>query len=240
MLQGVWEEFSVSSDFEIVATTESSWQAARDLDQHTLLDEAADRVVAGHLHFLKKIIGWRPGPDALDLGAGSGHTTQAFRKYGVDMTASEHTDAGIDLLKELNPGMPVQKISMADYHRLGKHSLIFARELYPITRVNAFAEQRAMVDRLVDSLSPGGVLLIVGSDVYRPHCMDYHGMVREFKSDERLSRVYGPYLEPIIIRSLLSMNMVVLSITHLLLYPFTLWKRRSGWAAAYVVAFVRR
>lgn len=230
----------MTSNFETMAATESAWQAARDLAEHTLMDDAAERVVAGHLHFLRKVIGWRPGPNALDLGAGSGHTTRAFRKLGVEMIASEHTDAGIELLRELNPGMQIKKISMADYHQPGMHSLIFARELYPITRVNAFAEQRAMLGRLIDSLAPGGVLLIVGSDAAAPDCMDYEGMLKEFRLDRRISRVFGPYLEPLIIRKALAYNQFLLSMFQTLLYPLTIWKRRSGWVAAYVIAFVRR
>lgn len=230
----------MSSPFEAVATAESSWQAARDLHQHTLLDAAAERVVAGHVCFLKGIIGWRPAPDALDLGAGAGHTTRAFRKAGVDMSASEHTDTGVALLRELNPGMPIRKISIADYHQPDTHSLIFARELYPITRVSAFAEQRAMLDRLIDSLAPRGILLIIGSDAMAPECMDYQRMVDEFRADPRVRHVHGPYLEPILIRRQLSFNKFMLALSHFLLHPLTVWKRRSGWATTNVIAFERR
>lgn len=230
----------MTSNFETMAAAESAWQSARELAEHTLMEDAAERVVAGHMHFLREVIGWRPGSNALDLGAGSGHTTRAFRKLGVDMIASEHTDAGIELLKELNPGMQTQKISMADYHQPGMHSLIFARELYPITRVSAFAEQRAMLDRLIDSLAPGGVLLIVGSDAAAPDCMDYEGMLKAFRLDGRISGVFGPYLEPLIARKVLAYNRFLLSMVQTFSYPLTIWKRRRGWVATYVIAFVRR
>ena len=81
-------------------------------------------------------------------------------------------------------------------------------------------------------MNPFGVV-----DVMAPDCMDYRGMLDQFRSDRRLARVHGPYLEPILIRPLLSFNRFMLALSHWLVRPLAAWKRRSGWAATYVIAF---
>ncbi len=234
----------MKSAFDLAAAAHHSWQQAADtgsLASHTLMDAAAEQAVRAYLALLQGLLGWRNnGAPAIDLGAGSGHMTRTFRNVGIDMTAAERHDEGVDLLRRLNPDLPVCHADISSMHEPGRYGLIVAREIYPITRVAAFAEQHAMLGRLIDSLESGGVLLVAGSDACAPDCMDYQGMLRSFASDARVSRTAGPLIEPLVQRFPWTMHSrLACAALHALAAPLLAWKRRRGWVRINVIAFVR-
>ena len=234
----------MTSAFDKASSAQHNWHLsddAQNLAAHTLMDAAADRVTAGYLALLQGVLGWRNGAGAaLDLGAGAGHMTRAFRRAGIDMTAAEHSEQGIDLLRRHNPDMPVRQVDMVQFSEVAGYRLILAREVYPVTRVNAFTEQHAMMGRLIDSLVSGGVLLVTGSDTCKPHCMDYAGMVRAFGADARVGRAVGPLIEPLISKApALMRSPLTCAMAHIAIAPLVAWKRHKGWPATQVIAFVR-
>ena len=234
----------MKSAFDKASTAQHNWHLsddAQNLASHTLMDAAADRVTAGYLALLHGVLGWRNGVGAaLDLGAGAGHMTRAFRRAGIDMTAAEHSEQGIALLRRHNPDMPVRQADMAQFSEVAGYRLILAREVYPVTRVNAFTEQHAMMGRLIDSLVSGGVLLVTGSDTCKPHCMDYAGMVRVLGADARVGRAVGPLIEPLITKVPALMHApLTCALAHIAAAPLVAWKRHRGWPATQVIAFVR-
>ena len=234
----------MKSAFDTASSAHHNWHRnddAQNLAAHTLMDAAADRVTAGYLALLRGVLGWRnEAGAALDLGAGAGHMTRAFRRAGIDMTATEHSEEGIALLRRHNPGMPVRQADMAQFSEPGRYHLILAREVYPVTRVSAFTDQHAMMGRLIDSLVSGGVLLVSGSDTCKPHCMDYAGMKRAFSADARVGRAAGPFIEPLVSKMpALMRSPLTCAIAHTAAAPLVAWKRHQGWPATQVIAFVR-
>ena len=234
----------MKSAFETIATARHNWQAQTDpaiLASHTLLDTAAHNTVRAYLAVLGSIPSWQPaGLPAIDLGAGAGYMTRAFRAAGVDMTAAEHTDEGLALLRRLNPGLPVRQADIAQFHEPGRYGLIVAREIYPVTRVNAFTEQHAMLGRLIDSLASGGVLLLAGSSVHAPHCMHYTGMVRTLARDARVRHISGPLIEALVVKMPWIMCSPAACVAaHALAAPLVAWRRRRGWALIRLIAFVK-
>ena len=234
----------MKSAFDKAASAQHNWHLnddAQNLAAHTLMDAAAERVTAGYLALLHGVLGWRNGAGAaLDLGAGAGHMTRAFRRAGIDMTAAEHSEDGIALLRRHNPDMPVRQADMAQFSEPGGYRLILAREVYPVTRVNAFTEQHAMLGRLIGSLVSGGVLLVSGSDTCKPQCMDYAGMVRVFAADARVGRAAGPFIEPLMSKAHAFMHSpLTCAMAHIAAAPLVAWKRHRGWPATQVIAFVR-
>lgn len=229
------------SEFERIAGVGSKWQCGGNLSSHTLLQESADRSVHGYFALLKSVSGaeFLEGP-ALDFGSGAGHVARSFRRLGVDMVASEHTKEGMDLLRRENPELPVRELSIVAFHEPNRYALLVARELYPFTRVNAFSEQLACISRLIDSLRPRGVLLLIGSEAATPHCLDMDLLADTLRSDDRVSRLSGPWLEPLVVRA--SAWMKIGLMRHLLklaIRPYLVWKRTTNWTDIRVLIVVR-
>jgi SAM-dependent methyltransferase len=133
----------------------------------------------------------------LDLGAGAGYLAESLRQSGILMTASEWNDIGINLINDLNPKLPTRKIDVLAFSDPDAWDLIICREVYPFTRVNAFTDQLKIVASLIDSLRSGGVLVLTGSDVAYPHCMNWSLLIDVLKKDHRLSIVSGRHSEAI-------------------------------------------
>ena len=147
----------MKSKFDDWARARYPWHIAEDeqeLAGHTLVDAAADSVVAGYLALLHGALGWRNAAGrAIDLGAGAGYTTRAFQRAGIDMLATEHNEEGIALLRKHNPDMPVRLADMTNFLEPDTYGLIFAREVYAVTRVNAFSDQHAMLGQFKRQLA---------------------------------------------------------------------------------------
>ena len=231
------------SEFERMAANPANWQSGADLASHTLMGERAERTAHAYIALLKDVAG-APclAGSSIDLGAGAGHLVRAFRAAGVAMAASEHTAAGVALLQRENPELPVRQDSVAAFHEPGQHRLLVARELYPFTRLNAFTEQLASIGRLIDSLESGGALLLSGSDVAAPHCLDMHLLAHTLRRDARVKSVSGPWLEALLVRGgAMAGNVLWRKLSHAAVAPYAAWRQRYGkWAAIRTLAVVKR
>jgi len=178
------------------------WQKTRDWEAHSVGRAEADRIAAGYIRLLGKLnpAGKVAGKRGLGIGSGAGHLEAALAAHGFDMVASEWNEDGVCLLQLQNPDLKHRAVDLTSFDDTDAWDLIVCRELYPFTRTNAFSQQIEIVSRLLDALRPGGVLLIVGSDVSSPHCLDYQLLLREVRSDPRVAQAIGPVLESLLKR----------------------------------------
>ncbi len=180
----------------------SEWQSGSDWTPHTIARGEADRIARGYIGLLRLMgAGDRLGDKkAIGIGSGAGHLEAALAEFGIDVTASEWSEDGIRLIRSQNPSLKSLIVDLMSFHDIAAWDLILCRELYPFTRTNAFSQQYVIVSRLIDALRPGGVLILSGSTVSRPHCLDYKLMLRELRSDPRINETLGPILEPVVKR----------------------------------------
>ena len=208
--------------------------------------EDAANAAYHYLKFIRDICGWVPQPgktEGLDVGAGAGFFSAAFTELGIDMVATEWSDDGINLIHQENPQLATRKIDILTFHEPASKDFIFCRELYPFTRVNAFTDQYETVSRLIDSLKPGGVLVIVGSDVLWPHCADWKLLIHSFRADERLAFVSTRYLELLIRRRKFwgGGGGVGYWAAAAILWPFLAYKKRfHSWALISAMVFRKK
>lgn len=188
--------------------------------------------------------GWRPAAGqtaGLEIGAGAGYIAAAFGRHNIDMVASELSDAGLALIRRENPALKTRKLDLMEFDDACAWDLIFCRELYPFTRANAFSDQHQIVSRLIDALKPGGVLMLVGSDVLAPHCLDQPLLIGELRKDPRLACVSDRFLEPVVRRLLpRGIGKIAFKLASALLWPVVTYKRSKGWASIYVMAVRKR
>jgi len=178
----------------------------------------------------------------IDLGCGTGHVAMVFARLGLRMTASEYGEQAVKIVKSCNPQLEIEEIDMATFRRAEAFDLVFAREVYLFTRVNAYEQQAQVVSNVVDSLRPGGVFLLVGSDVSYPNCLEHDRIIDEFRRDSRIARVTDKYYESVLkhFRPLI-FGRASYQIVALLLAPLIAFRKRfRGWASIYVIAFVKR
>lgn len=197
----------------------AEWQSSGDWSAHTVTAGEAARLAAGYLRMLRAASGrgdWAAAR-GLGIGSGAGHIEAALATYGVDMAASEWNEEGLQLIAAQNPQLERCRVDLLDFSDCAAWDLIVCRELYPFTRTNAFSEQMEILSRLVDALRPGGVLLLVGSDVSYPHCMDYRLMRNCLREDARVERIVGPVLEFVVKRT---SGMPMTRVGYRILNPF--------------------
>ena len=221
------------------------WQAKKNNDWkiHTVEKDRAIRISSGYFNFLHVICGLNFKNNnllGLDIGSGAGYlASEVASKFNIKMTASEWNEDGVKLINKQNPHLATRLIDIMTFHEKDSWDFILCRELYPFTRVNSYSDQYEVVSRIIDSLKPNGVFLLVGSDVSHPHCMDYKLIRKNFQTDERIKMVTMPYLESIILRiykySYFGKLIYILSnkIGEII---FRLMKHRK-WAAIRVIAF---
>ena len=185
------------AQFEETARSGDAWQKSGEWAPHTVSREEAKRIAAGYIQVLRIATGRRDfkGRRGLGIGSGAGHLEAALATYGIHMVASEWNADGLRLIGTQSPELEQRQVDLLSFEDKNCWDLILCRELYPITRTNAFSQQMDVVFRLVDALRPGGVLLLVGSDVAYPHCMNYRLMLQYLKTDSRVARIFGPVLE---------------------------------------------
>ena len=173
------------------------WQKTADWTPHTLSRAEADRIVSGYLALIEAAApgALRPGCTGLGIGSGAGNVESAFAVRGFTMTASEWSDDGLGLIETHNPGLARRKVDLRSISDRNAWDLIVCRELYPFTREANYDEQMRILRSLVAALKPGGVLLVVGSDVAKPSCMDYARAFAALRADADVAEVYGPVLE---------------------------------------------
>ncbi len=181
--------------------------------------------------------------DGLDIGAGAGCIAAVLQSAStLRMTASEWNEDGLDLIHRENPALPVRLIDLTNFDDQQKWDFILCRELYPFTRVNSFTDQSEIVSRIVDSLKPGGVFLLVGSTASFPHCADYNLLAATFRKDGRIRSVSSIFLEAVLVRFtayrfLGRFGYVVANALARVLLPVLKGRK---WAAIGVIAFQKR
>lgn len=187
---------SLNSNLPEVERT-CDWQRTADWKPHTLSRAEADQIVAGYLALVEAAApgALRPGCTGLGIGSGAGNVEAAFAAHGFTMTASEWSDDGLDFIETQNPGLSRRKVDLRAIGDRNAWDLIVCRELYPFTREANYDEQMRILRSLVVALKPGGVLLVVGSDVAKPSCMDYARAFAALRADADVADVYGPVLE---------------------------------------------
>lgn len=178
----------------------------------------------------------------LDIGAGAGYLAAALRQQGVVMTASEWNDNGVHLINAQNSSLPTRLIDVLEFREPDAWDLIVCRELYPFTRTNAFSEQYRVISNLVDSLKPGGVLVLTGSDVFYPHCMDWRLLIKVMRTDVRLAVVSRRYSEAIGSRpASWKLGDFGYRLIDALLWPVVTFKKRfTSWADIGVIVFRKK
>lgn len=191
------------AQLEETARWGAEWQSAGDWSAHTVTGDEAAKLAAGYLGIMRAASGRKDwtGARGLGIGSGAGNIEAALAKFGIDMVASEWNEDGLRLIAAQNPQLERRQVDLLDFSDTADWDLILCRELYPFTRTNAFSEQMGILSRLVEALRPGGILLLIGSDVSHPHCMDYRLMRKCLKEDVRVEGIAGPVLEFVVKRT---------------------------------------
>jgi SAM-dependent methyltransferase len=174
-----------------------SWQRSRDWSSHTVDETAALKLVPAYLRLLRAVARRKYNRPirGLGIGSGAGYLEAAMTKHGIRMVASEWSEDGLQLIEAENPQLERRQVDLLDFADKDSWDLILCREVYLFTRTNAFSRQMEILSRLLDALAPGGILLLIGSDVAYPHCINYRLMCRCLRTDPRVAKIFGPVLE---------------------------------------------
>lgn len=235
--------------YKELANSEHSWQKSENiahmLFNHTVLYDYAEKATNGYIILLTKILKFalNKNNNCIDIGAGGGYIAKIFNQHGFNMKALEHTEDGVNLLKKLNPELRVIKGNIVDFLEPNTYDLIFSREVYTFTRINAFTEQCNTISNIIDNLKPSGVFLLVASDVGRPHCMQHDNIIKIFRKDKRIKTVTRKYHEllfkskiNILIRGKFSAYLL-----EIIFYPvFRFLEYFNKWAMIHIIAFVKK
>ena len=201
-------------------------------------------MVDSYLVLLYKIIGFNLASNnkCIDVGCGAGYIAGAFNRVKINMDALEYSDDAIKILKENNSSLNIIQGDMLKFKEDNKYDLIFSREVYLITRVNSFTEQYQVISNMIDSLKPGGVFMLVGSDISFPHCMDYNLMINIYRKDDRLCLVSEKYYE-VIFNKLHKyiFNKLSYKVLKLIFFPLIWYKKKyKKWASQYIIVFKKK
>jgi SAM-dependent methyltransferase len=229
-----------------VAKWGREWQKSNtDIASHTITKDRARLLAPSYMEFLRAKTNSNLNniKHALDIGAGAGYISAAFEECShIQMTASEWSVEGVDLIHRHNPQLCTRILDIMQFDEKNIYDLIFCRELYPFTRVNSFTDQHQIISRVIDALNPGGVFLLVGSDVSFPHCADYKLLIKLFRKDNRLQLVSEPYLEPVVLRvtKFSFLGNVRYRLANLFGEFVMYLNKRHGWASTRLIAFQKK
>jgi len=229
-----------------VAKWGREWQKSdTEIASHTITKDRARLLVPAYIEFLRAKTNSNLNniKHALDIGAGAGYISAAFEEFShIQMTASEWSTEGVDLIKRHNPQLSIRSLDIMQFNEKNTFDLILCRELYPFTRVNSFTDQYQIISRVIDALNPGGVFLFVSSDISFPHCADYKLLMKLFRKDNRLQLVSEPYLEPVVLRvtKFSFLGNVRYRLANLFGEFVMYLNKRRGWAAIRLIAFQKQ
>lgn len=151
---------------------------------HTVEDRYAKKIVDGVIKFLNIFNFSLPQNNTcIDLGCGAGNITKSFLSRGFNISGLEYGEDPINIARHFNPDLNIEQGDMSTFFRPNQYDFIFSREVYLITRVNAFDDQLAMIKRIIQSLKKGGVFILIGSDISHPHCMNYNLIIKTIKKE---------------------------------------------------------
>lgn len=216
------------------------YQNLQEVFSHTVDAEYAKKIVDGVLKFLKISDYTLPQDNnCIDLGCGVGNITKSFQEKGFNISGLEYGEDPIKAANHFNPDVHIEQGDMSTFFRPNQYDFIFSREVYIITRVNAFDDQLAMIKRIVQSLKRGGIFVLIGSDVSFPHCMDYHLVAKTFNKDiegggactnikyEKIFTHFHKFINSDWQYKMLELTML----------PYIYYKKRQGWASQYIIGF---
>ena len=192
----------MKSKFENVSQWGAKWLGKSPWQSHTVDAPAADKLVTGYVRFLQKIAkvnfdSLATSGNAIDIGCGAGFITNAFRHRGLNISGTEYDASTVAFARSMQPAIDFQEADLSKFSEKNMYAFIFTREVYLFTRVNDFERQRQVLSNLIDSLHPGGILLLVASEQGKPDCLDFSRAIGTFRKDSRIKMVTGRYLEPV-------------------------------------------
>lgn len=232
------------SQFDRVAATDTSKYLPENQTRvfaHTADRDMARSLVDGYMALLR-LLGVRlpEGGRAIDLGCGAGYITAELKARGLEVRGLEYDEVAVAAARAHNPGVEFVVGDVSRFREPGGYDLIFTREVYLFTRVNAFSDQDRVIGSLIESLRPGGALVLVGSEHSYPHCADYDRLIESARRDPRTRAVSGKYTEQLLARApgLVSVPLLYRAL-RLALAPVLWWKSRRGWAEKHVIVFRR-
>lgn len=124
---------------------------------HTIDKDNAKNFVNGYQKILNFYKFHLPAQNkCIDLGCGAGHLTNEFKNHGFDITGLEYSNDALDVAKKHNPHLNIVQGDMSKFNEPNSYDFIFSREVYIITRVNAFTDQKNIISNIVHSLKPRG------------------------------------------------------------------------------------
>ena len=232
--------------FNKIANTDGHSAYANDngIFFHTTDNNTSVLAVNGYLQFLNKILKFKihKKNSCIDIGCGAGFIAKEFHKNGFNIKALEYSDDAVQIAKKYNPELEIIQGDMTKFKEENNFDFIFSREVYLITRVNSFTDQLSTISNIIDSLKPGGVFMLVASDISYPHCMDYDLIIKSLRKDNRISHVSNKYYEIIFTKlSKFIQGNLSYKLIELLLKPFIWYKKRyKNWASQYIITFEKK
>ncbi|MCD4756704.1 MAG: class I SAM-dependent methyltransferase [Arcobacteraceae bacterium] len=175
--------------------------------------------------------------NCIDIGCGAGYITREFSENNFNIKGMEYSEDALTIAKEHNPNLEIIQGDMSKFKEENQYDFIFSREVYLITRVNCFTEQKQIISNIVDSLKLNGIFMLVASDVSYPNCMDYNLIIKTIKKDKNIL-VSSKYHEFIFKKfNKFIFGKISYKILELLLMPLILYKKNNGWASQYIIIF---
>ena len=211
---------------------------------HTSDEESSNCAVQGYLTLLHKVLNHMEikKTSAIDIGCGAGYITNAFHKNNFTIKGLEYSEDALNIAHAHNSHLDIFQGDMSQFKENNTYDFIFSREVYLITRINAFTEQKEIISNIIDSLKPEGIFMLVGSDVSFPDCMDYDLIIKTFRKDSRLQSVSNMYYEFIFRKfNKFIFGSISYFIIKLFLYPLILYKKyKYNFATPFIIVFVKK
>ena len=233
----------MASSFKDTANSQGheGYRNREDTFEHTVSEDSASILVKGYLQLLK-ILKFTLGQQnkCIDLGCGAGFITKELKDQGFNIKCLEYSDDSIQLLQDCHgESLDVIQGDMTKFKEDEEYDFIFSREVYLITRVNSFDEQKQTISNIVDSLKKNGIFMLVGSDVYYPNCMDYD-LVMESITGEKGIETYK-YYEMIFTKfNKFITGYFTYKVLEFLLSPLIYYKKKRGWASQFILVFYKK
>lgn len=235
------------SEFEITAhchRTEKYLPENEEYIFHHTVDEAtAKKLVAGYLKVLDFVGCNLPDNNCcVDIGCGVGNIVREFKNNGMNIHGVEYDEIAVDAAHRYNPELQIIQGDMTKFMEPETYDFIFSREVYLLTRVNAFTDQLGILSNLIDSLKPGGALMLSASPKAYPHCADFDLIMRTLEKDSRVSGVSSAYHELLFTKFALPPFKIAYWIMKVLLAPpiAYLMKTRDCWAPQNIYVVVKK
>lgn len=233
------------SEFENIAHTSTKKYLPENAEYifcHSANEVTAKKLVAGYLKVVDLVGCDLPDDNrCVDIGCGVGNITREFRNNGMNIHGVEYDEIAVNAAHRYNPDLQVVQGDMTKFLEPGTYDFIFSREVYLFTRVNAFTDQLGVLSNLVESLKPGGLLMLSASRHSHPHCADFDLIMKTLEKDLRVGKVSAAYHEQLFTRFTPPTKFGYWAMKALLALPIAyLMKTRSCWAPRYIYVIVKK